>query len=502
MKAKTLMVQGTASHAGKSVIAAGLCRILSRRGFSVAPFKSQNMSLNSFVTKDGAEIGRAQAMQAECAGVSPAAEMNPILLKPLADNGSQVVVSGRPVGNMSFRQYLKFRPQALEVVKKSLDSLMERFDVVVAEGAGSPAEINFSGSEIVNMTVAKLASAPVLLVGDIDRGGVFASIIGTLELLPPEEKNLVRGLIINKFRGDRSLLESGLDFLGEKTGKPVMGVVPHIKSLLLDDEDSVCLDEKRRGGNAGVKVCVPKFPRISNFTDLRPLEMESGVSVVYAENPAELESADAIVIPGSKTTITDLHFLKQSGMANAVARICSGGVPVVGICGGYQMLGSVLSDEAAVESPRSSETGIGVFPSQTEIRETKTLAQTSATVKNGGKVFADIEGERVTGYEIHMGRTRFPRHSENGVRSFLQKPDGSFDGAVSKEGNVYGTYLHGIFENDNFRGAFLEYIRANGGTAADAPIRFREEREKQYDKLADCLEESLDTDAIMSLVFG
>ncbi len=499
MRAKTLMVQGTASHAGKSVVAAGLCRIFARRGFSVAPFKSQNMSLNSFVTEDGSEIGRAQAMQAQCAGVSPLAEMNPILLKPLGENGSQVMVLGSPAGNMTFRQYLEFRPRALAVVSKSLDRLMKGFDVVVIEGAGSPAEINFSGSEIVNMTVAKLADAPVLLVGDIDRGGVFASIVGTLELLSHEERNLIKGLIINKFRGDRSLLERGLEFLKEKTGKPVLGVVPHIKSLMLDDEDSVSLEgRQRRHSNGSVRVCVPKFPRISNFTDLRPLEMESGVSVFYAEKPGDLAGADAVVIPGTKATITDLRFFRESGMADAVAGMCSSGVAVVGICGGYQMLGAALSDMGGIESARSAERGLGVFPAQTEIKETKTLKQTSATIKNGGEMFADIEGEEINGYEIHMGQTEF----SSGVRSFLQKPDGSFDGAVSEAGNVYGTYLHGIFENDNLRGAFLKCLRMKRGVAPAAVGSFAEEREKQYDRLADCLEESLDMDAIVSMVFG
>ncbi len=499
MKAKTLMIQATASHAGKSVIAGGLCRVFARRGFSVAPFKSQNMSLNSFVTKDGAEIGRAQAMQAQCAGISPSADMNPILLKPLENDGSQVVVLGKPVGNMTFRQYLEFRPDALKAVKGSLERLMSDFDLIVIEGAGSPAEINFSRSEIVNMTVAKLAGAPVLLVGDIDKGGAFAAIVGTLELLPREEKNLIRGLIINKFRGDRSLLESGLDFLGKKTGKPVLGVVPHIKSLLIDDEDSVSLERTGKNfSNGSLKVCVPKLPRISNFTDLRPLEMESGVSVSYTEKTEDFAGADAVVIPGTKVTIADLRFLKESGIADVVAGMCSDGVPVVGICGGYQMLGSVLADACGVESAAGAEKGLGVFPAQTEIKEIKTLGQTSAKIKNGGKMFADIEEEEVTGYEIHMGKTEF----SSGVRSFLQKSDGSFDGAVNESGNVYGTYLHGIFENDNLRGAFLRYLRMRRGIGETAVGNFGRERERQYDMLADCLEENLDMDAVMSMVFG
>lgn len=500
MKARTLMIQGTASHAGKSVIAAGLCRIFSRRGFSVAPFKSQNMSLNSFVTEGGAEIGRAQAVQAQCAGTDPLPEMNPILLKPLGDDGSQVMVLGRPVGNMNFRQYLEFRPRALEAARRSLGRLMKNFEVVVIEGAGSPAEVNFSGTEIVNMTVAKLAGAPVLLVGDIDRGGVFASMVGTLELLPRGERGMIKGLIINKFRGDPTLLEDGLEFLERKTGKPVLGVVPYMKRLLLDDEDSVSLEmPERNGSGAGLKVCVPKLPRISNFTDLRPLEMEGGVSVSYAETPGALSDADAVVIPGTKATIADLRFLKESGMADAVRELCRGGrTPVLGICGGYQMLGASLSDPDGVESSAAFEKGLRVFPARTEIKPAKTLRRTSATVRNGGKVFAGIEGEKVTGYEIHMGTTDFSHK----VRSFFQKPDGSFDGAVNEAGNVFGTYLHGVFENDNLRRSFLKSLRGGEGVSARAARGFREETEEQYDRLADCLEESLDMDALMGMVFG
>ncbi len=491
------MVQGTASHAGKSVITAGLCRIFARSGVSVSPFKSQNMSLNSFVTKDGAEIGRAQAMQAQAAGVAPLGDMNPILLKPLTDDGSQVMVLGKPVGNMTFRQYLEFRPTALEAVRSSLDRLMKKFDVVVIEGAGGTAEINFSRNEIVNMTVAKLADAPVLLVGDIDRGGVFASLVGTFELLEREEKDRIKGMVINKFRGDASLLGKGIGILEEKTGKPVLGVVPYMESLLVDDEDSVSLEMRARKCSKGnLKVCVPRFPRISNFTDLRPLEMEAGVSVVYAEKPADFSDADAVVIPGTKATIADLRFFKKSGAAEAVARMCGDGAPVIGICGGYQMLGSNLSDPCGFESDRSAETGLGIFSASTEIKEEKTLKQAVARVENGGEVFSDIEGEEVTGYEIHMGRTE----SAGGVRSFFQKPDGSCDGAVSEKGNVYGTYLHGIFENDNLRGAFLRYLRARKGIVQKPSGSFELERERQYDRIADCLEESLDMDAVMSIV--
>lgn len=496
MKAKTLMVQGTASHVGKSIITAGLCRVLSRKGFSVAPFKSQNMSLNSFVTGGGSEIGRAQAMQAEAAGVPALAEMNPILLKPLKDDGSQVMVLGKSEGNMTFAEYMDFRPRALEAVRSSLDVLAGKFDAVVIEGAGCAAEINFSRSEIVNMTVANLADAPVLLVGDIDRGGVFASLVGTLELLEKAERERVRGLIINRFRGDAGLLGAGLDFLEKKTGKPVLGVVPYIRGLMLDDEDSVCLEDSPPAAGADLKVCVPRLPRISNFTDLRPLEMESGVSVSYAGRPEEIADSDAVVIAGSKATMDDLRFFKNSGMADAVAKACSNGVPVIGICGGYQMLGSVFADGGGFESAPGTENGLGVFPAETEIKEEKTLRQTSATVKNGGAMFRGIEGEEVKGYEIHMGQTRF----SGGVRSFLSKADGSCDGAVNGGGNVYGTYLHGIFENDNLRGEFLRYLRQKKGAPCRETVKFAEEREKQYNLLADCIEESLDMDAVMSLI--
>ncbi len=495
------MIQGTASHVGKTVIAAGLCRVFARKGFSVAPFKSQNMSLNSFVTKDGSEIGRAQAMQAQAAGTEPLADMNPILLKPLKDDGSQVVVLGKPSGNMTFTEYMEFRPQALSVVKGSLERLMKKFDLIVVEGAGGAAEVNFSRTEIVNMAIAKLADAPVLLVGDIDRGGVFASLVGTLELLERSERERVRGLIINKFRGDRSLLDDGIGFLEKKTGKPVVGVVPHIDRFFIDDEDSVSLENFTPESTGGdVKVCVPRFPRISNFTDLRPLEMEDGVSVLYAQRPSELEDADALVLAGSKVTIADLRFLKESAMAEKISEMCERGVPVVAVCGGYQMLGSLLADENALESERVLEEGLGIFPLKTEIKEKKILRQTSAVIKSGGKVFAEIEGGEVSGYEIRMGQTRFFGESSNGVRSFLEKRDGSFDGMVSEGGNVYGTYLHGIFENDNFRRAFLGYLRKNRGLPDKEVTNFAPEMEKQYDRLADCLEENLNIDVILDLV--
>ncbi|QMU55877.1 MAG: cobyric acid synthase [Candidatus Mycalebacterium zealandia] len=497
MKAKTLMIQGTASHAGKSVIAAGLCRIFARKGFSVAPFKSQNMSLNSFVTPDGSEIGRAQAMQAHAAGVAPSADMNPILLKPLKDDGSQVMVLGKSAGNMTFAEYVEFRPRALEAVSGGLERVMSEFEVVVIEGAGGAAEINFSRSEIVNMTVAKLADSPVLLVSDIDRGGAFASLAGTLDLLG-NDRDRVRGMIINKFRGNRVLLDEGIEFIERKAGKPVLGVVPHIKPLFLDDEDSVYLENPvRRGG--GLKVCVPKLPRISNFTDVRPLEMERGVSVSYALGANDLCGADAVVLPGSKATIEDLRFLKRSGIADALAGMSESGVPVIGICGGYQMLGSALEDADGFESAKTSERGLGFFPAETEIHEEKTLRQTSATVENGGAIFSGIEGEEITGYEIHMGQTQFS--GANNAR-FLKKADGSFDGAVSENGNVYGTYLHGIFENDNLRSTFLNHLRAKKGLPDEKTANFATEMEKQYERLADVLEESLDMNAVMSMVFG
>lgn len=498
MKAKTLMIQGTASHAGKSVIVAGICRALVRKGLSVAPFKSQNMSLNSFVTDDGSEIGRAQAMQAEAARTPPLADMNPVLLKPAGEDLSQVMVMGRPEGHMSFEQYGKFRLRALEAVRASLGRLMSGFDVVVIEGAGAAAEINLARTEIVNMSVARLADAPVLLVGNIDRGGVFASLAGTFELLDPEDRERVRGMIINRFRGNISLLSGGLKFLEKKTGRPVLGVVPHIDGLFLDDEDSVSLDDDRTPRPGDLKVCVPRLPRISNFTDLRPLEMEDGVAVSYVRSPAGMEGADAVVLPGSKATMEDLKFFKQSGMAAAVRRLCGAGVPVIGICGGYQMMGSVLADRGAFDSTAGEEEGLGVFAARTEMEEAKTLERTEAVVKNGGAVFAAIEGERVSGYEIHMGRTRL----EEGGRPFLSRPDGSADGAVSRRGNVYGTYLHGIFENDNLRGEFVRYLSEKRGADAPAAESFALRREKQYDLLADRIEKSLDMDAVMSIVFN
>ncbi|HDY69638.1 MAG TPA: cobyric acid synthase, partial [Actinobacteria bacterium] len=357
--AHTIMIQGTASHAGKSLLVAGLARIMAQDGFSVAPFKSQNMSLNSYADSDGGEMGRAQVVQAEAAGIEPRVDMNPVLLKPTSDTGAQVVVQGRPVGTMNARTYHDYRSGLLDAVSESLERLRRDFEVVIIEGAGSPAEVNFRDSDIANMKVAEIADAPVCLVGDIERGGVFASLVGTMELLKDEDRGRVKGLIINKFRGDRSILEPGLDYLEGRCQLPVLGVVPFIRDLRIEEEDSVALSPDRAvwpsdvrrasGGNGTVNVRVVRLPRIANFTDFDSLAACPGFDAQYVEQPVGLADADLIIIPGTKSTITDLKFLWSSGIAAEIIRKAGSGTPVIGICGGYQMLGRSISDPHGID---------------------------------------------------------------------------------------------------------------------------------------------------------
>ncbi|MBI4318839.1 MAG: cobyric acid synthase [Chloroflexi bacterium] len=487
------MVQGTASSVGKSVIATALCRIFRQDGLRVAPFKAQNMALNSFVTRDGGEIGRAQAAQAEAAGVEATVEMNPILLKPETDARSQVIVRGRPLTTSSARHYYDLKPQLWSVVEESFASLAAAYDLIVIEGAGSPAEVNLRESDIVNMRVAKMAQAPVLLVGDVDKGGVFASLVGTLELIEPEERELVRGFVINKFRGDISLLRPGLDFLEAKTGKPVVGVVPYYRDIVVAQEDSVYLDHRRedRTSNALLDVAVVRFPHISNFDDFDPLEQEPAVRVRYVSDAGLLGRPDLVILPGTKSTMADLRFLRHTGLAQGVVDLARSGVPIIGICGGFQMLGKAISDPYGVESAEKWMAGLGLLPNTTVFEPVKTTRQVAARVACDIGLLHGIFGVTLSAYEIHVGATD-AGGAPPVFRVSLEHPKGQQhqDGAISEDGLVLGTYLHGLFDGDEFRRRLLAGLLARKGAASEV-IGSVFSKEQQYDKLADLVRGSV-----------
>ena len=465
-RAKTLMVQGTASSVGKSVLVAALCRILKQDGLRVAPFKSQNMALNSFVTADGGEMGRAQVVQAMAAGVEPSVDMNPILLKPEADARSQVIVRGKVYGTLPARDYYQERLRLLSIIEESLERLRASYDVVLIEGAGSPAEVNLKQNEIVNMRIARMAQAPVLLAGDIDRGGVFAALVGTLELLEPEERAFVRGFVINKFRGDVSLLKPGLDFLEARTGVPVVGVVPYFTDIQISEEDSVSLEQGRpvQDGVKLIDIAVIQFPRISNFDDFDPLAQEEGVGVRYVRDAAALGGPDLVILPGTKSTMSDLGFLRRSGLAEAVIRLARKGTPVIGVCGGYQMLGQTIHDPQGVESSQPCVAGLGLLPVSTTFEREKATHQVTARVADSTGMLAGATGKEVRGYEIHMGSTSgqgeaapFVVLERSGERACLP------DGCIDASGHILGTYIHGLFSNTSLRLSLLGYLAEKKG---------------------------------------
>ncbi|MGH3399541.1 MAG: cobyric acid synthase [Streptosporangiaceae bacterium] len=477
-----LLVAGTGSDAGKSALVAGLCRWLARQGVAVAPFKAQNMSLNSFVTAEGAEIGRAQAMQAAAAGIEPTADMNPVLLKPGSDRRSQVVVLGHPEAEADAVGYRAHAPRLREVALASLDRLRARYDVVICEGAGSPAEINLRDTDVANMSLARAAGLPVVVVGDIDRGGVFAAMFGTLALLSPEDQALIAGFVINKFRGAPELLDSGLAMLRDLTGRPVYGVLPWRNGLELDAEDSLALNQGVHhvpfGRNDLLSVAVVKLPRISNFTDADALAAEPGVLVRFADRPAELADADLVVLPGSRATVADLAWLRERGFAAALGERARKGLPVLGICGGYQQLAAQIDDD--VESGAGRVAGLGLLPARVKFAADKTLGRPSGTAC----------GEPVRGYEIHHGVVAV---TGPGAEPFL-------DGC--RAGSVWGTSWHGTLENDGFRRAFLAEVAALAGRDfRPAPDTcFARLREEQLDRLGDLVEEHLDTAALIRLI--
>ena len=499
MPAKTLMVQGTASSVGKSIMVAGLCRILRQDGLKVAPFKAQNMALNSFVTIEGGEIGRAQAVQAEAAGIPPSVDMNPVLLKPEADARSQVVVLGKAVKNLDANQYYRYTPELLPIIEDSLNRLRAAYDVVVIEGAGSPAEINLKKKEIVNMRVARLADAPVLLVGDIDRGGVFASLVGTLELLTTKERAFVKGFVINKFRGDLKLLKPGLRALERQTDKPVLGVIPYFRDITISQEDSVYLDERQVTSiNGNPDVAVIRLPHISNYDDFDPLEQQ-GCNLRYVTFPAELGTPDLLILPGTKTTIADLTYLQQNGLANAIRLLAKADVPIIGICGGHQILGTSILDPENVESNQERIDGLGLLRVITTFDGTKTTKQVTARVVSDTGLFAGLMDMNVSGYEIHMGQTT-NLDCQPALR-VLHVPEGDyFDGAVSPNGLIFGTYIHGLFHNTEFTHQLLSNLRQIRGLSPvrNVPIN----REKMYDKLADIIRSNLDMTLLYEITFG
>ena len=484
-KAKCIMVQGTMSGAGKSLLCAALCRIFAQDGYRVAPFKSQNMALNSFVTRNGAEMGRAQVVQAQAAGVEPDVRMNPILLKPSSDVGSQVIVNGKARGQMPAAAYFKMKRSLIPDILEAYNSLAAENDIIVIEGAGSPAEINLKADDIVNMGLAKLVDAPVLLAGDIDRGGVFAQLYGTVELLEADERARIRGLIINKFRGDVEILRPGLAMLEEKTQLPVVGVVPYLR-VEIEDEDSLSDRLEAKSAVKPLDIAILRLPHVSNFTDFIPLEQHPLLGVRYVQRTRQLGAPDLVILPGTKNTMDDLRWLRESGLEAAMLRLSAAGTPVLGVCGGYQMLGQALSDPDGMESGRSMTlSGMGLLPTQTVFNRQKRRMQVDGVVQ--AEPFA---GASITGYEIHNGQTQADG------RPFCVLSDGSPEGCVS--GSVFGTYLHGLFDSGELTAKLAEFLCARKGIEPKQTslLSMEDYRQKQFDLLADGVRHALNLDAI------
>ncbi len=518
---KTIMIQGTASDVGKSVISTALCRILAREQRRVAPFKSWNMSLNSFVTPEGGEIGIAQAIQARAAGVIPSVDMQPMLVKPRGDGLSQVIVRGRPLTDMGYDNDQEYIEQAREIIAGALQNLQQEYEIIVMEGAGSPAEVNRMDQDLANMMVARLHQTPVLLVADIDRGGALASLVGTIRLLKPEDRKLVKGFIINRFRGDFDILKPGLDWLEDYIGIPVLGVIPYLRNIKLPEEDSASLKmreeksatkENEAAGrqfagddrNDKLKIVVINLPRISNFTDFKSLSLESDVDLTYVREDSELTGADLIIIPGSKSTTADLEFLKESGMAEKITSLARAGTAVIGICGGYQILGESLSDPHHTEGKLTEIKGLGLLPIRTRFLPEKTTHQAKARITRDSGFFAGLKDEIIYGYEIHMGETIY---TENQSAPFmLIERSGQEveieDGALGLEGNCLGTYLHGIFNNDRFRRSLLNELRKRKGIP---PVNrdgycYDKQMEADFDELADIVSKNLNMDLFYSIL--
>ena len=502
--AKAIMVQGTMSNVGKSLVAAGLCRIFKQDGYRVCPFKSQNMALNSYITNEGLEMGRAQVMQAEAAGIAPSVKMNPILLKPNSDTGSQVIVNGEVRGNMNAVEYYKRKQELVPEIQKSYHALEELYDIIVIEGAGSPAEINLKENDIVNMGMAKLADAPVVLVGDIDRGGVFAQLYGTIKLLDKDEQQRVKGLIINKFRGDTSILEPGLAQLAALTGVPVIGTLPYMR-IDIDDEDSLSErlhDECRHSefyhgynGEKPVKIAVVKLPRMSNFTDFSVFDQFEQVSIYYTESPEGLQNADMILLPGTKSTMSDLLWLRQCGLEAAIQKAAQQGIIVFGICGGYQMLGQEIRDPHKVEGGASIK-GMELLPIVTVFDEDKHRTQVRGNFRNMSGMLKKLTGMSFIGYEIHHGSTVCTQDCD----AIGELSDGILDGAQCD--NVYGTYIHGIFDENGVAAAIVETLLEKKGLHMETTGQYDREayKQQQYNLLADTIRNNMDMEMLYRIL--
>ena len=495
--AKSLMIQGTASDAGKSLIAAGLCRILKQDGYTVVPFKSQNMALNSFITKKGFEMGRAQVVQAEAAGIDPDVRMNPVLLKPTSDRKSQVVFMGKVLKDMDAVDYHEFKQELLPKIKEVYQELDQEYDTIILEGAGSPAEINLNERDIVNMGMARLVDAPVILVADIDKGGVFASIYGTIELMPEEDRKRIKGVLINKFRGDVALLQSGIDMIEELTQVPVLGVVPYA-DIDIDSEDSVALGNKGRTFNQekDLDVAIITLKRISNFTDFHSLEIQPDVSVRYVMPGDEIGNPDLLILPGSKNTIEDMQVLQNAGIVEEIQKCADRGIRIFGICGGFQLLGKTISDPNHVESELDEIEGLGLLDVATQMQGTKRTTQ----------VQAEHEGQILEGYEIHMGETEISDSLTPFSRIILQNGEETsrYDGAVSPDKRIQGTYLHGVFDNSQWTRDYLNQIRIEKGLepVTDQVMDLKEFKDLQYDKLAAVIRDSVDMKKIYQIMNG
>ncbi len=491
--AKAIMIQGTMSNAGKSLLCAGLCRVFRQDGYRVAPFKSQNMALNSCITCEGLEMGRAQAVQAEACGIEPSVRMNPILLKPVTNVGSQVIVNGEVRGNMSAAEYFAMKKTLVPEIMRAYESLAAEYDVIVIEGAGSPAEVNLKQNDIVNMGMAKLVRAPVLLVGDIDRGGVFAQLVGTFALLDQQEKDMVKATVINKFRGDAELLKPGLFILENMTRKPVAGVLPML-DVDIDDEDGLTERLVRRYHNAVLDIAVVRLPRISNFTDFAALEATPGVGVRYIRRVSDLGTPDMVIIPGTKSTISDLRWLRQSGLEAAIKQLASRNTVVFGICGGYQMLGRSISDTEGAEGGGEIG-GMGLLPVETEFASEKHRARITGQVLVADGALSPLAGAALEGYEIHMGRTTLAPDAQ----PFIRLENGQMDGCQS--GNIYGCYLHGFFDTVECREAALSSLCEMKGVALQAKaLDLKAYKEAQYDRLAEGVRTHLDMELIYRIL--
>jgi len=490
--AKAIMVQGTMSNAGKSIVVAGLCRIFKQDGYKVAPFKSQNMALNSFITSDGLEMGRAQVVQAEAAGIEPDVKMNPILLKPTNDQGSQVIVNGKVIGNINAQNYYKTKHKLRKDVVKAYEALDEEYDIIVIEGAGSPAEINLNEDDFVNMGMAEIANAPVLLVGDIDRGGVFASLYGTVKLLPESQQDHIKGLIVNKFRGDVEILKPGLKQIEDIIEKPILGVIPFL-DVDIEDEDSLSTRLTGQGNVKLIDIAIINTPRISNFTDFNALERFEFASVRYVRDPAALKTPDLIIIPGTKNTMADLLWMRQSGMEASILKLNAQGIPVIGICGGYQMMGKSISDPEALEHGGELR-GMGLLDITTIFEKQKTRTRVKGTVNLINSYFKKLSGTTFAGYEIHNGT------STSNKAGILSLDNGVKDGCDGHR--ALGCYIHGIFDEGSFAETLMDILLESKGIDKEASLKktYAEYKEEQYDLLAKGLRDHLEMETIYKIL--